>query len=580
LKVLEIEPLKDVDLRVMMIEKEFNEPFLSTALNPSSSARLLARSSSAFSKFLEEIVKRNKPAFATEELGDRSTKEFYEANPLVPVFKKLSVPFFPVDIDDNARSYLLTNITRKIELRTKILDELSAISKQKGSRDKSLTEKEDYLVTYGQCLQSEIDEELKEINFSTRQNWIAMGILDNAKKFNGKKNTSTFCYHISSPEHIDGLKKLLESLKVKVDVLTMSKKAVPVHADAAIPNAGKVESVLQAFKIQVKPVIKKASEVIPFLLFFLDADSKKVNPFDVCMGYDAGYDSVIPYNDIPPEDAKVIIQEALLSRGPAGAKKTCFLIGGKDSDKAEKILEVAMQAMFPPFEAPVIIDPSGAYTTAAAMVAKTENALAAHNLGDIRNKRCAIFGTGPVGKVASLLLSRLGSEVTIISPNPGRADGEAYVKGIASKLYEKYSINVEGFFAPTREKRMEIVAANDMIFTAAQASTQLIDAQMLNELEPLKVFADINAIPPLGIEGMKPDDEMRELVSGMYGIGPIAIGKLKHKIEIEILKQAKETGKGIFDYNFAIDSARKLLSKKAGVPDFTVTLTYPETRVP
>jgi methylene-tetrahydromethanopterin dehydrogenase len=580
LKVLEIEPLKDIDLRVMMIEKEFNEPLFSTGLSPSSPARLLARSSAVFSKFLEEVVKRSKPAFATEELGDRSQKEFYEGNQLATVFKKHSVPFFPVDIDENARSYLLTNVMRRIELRTKILDELSTISKQKGSRDKSMTEKEDYLVTYGQCLQSEIDDELKEINFTTRQNWITMGILDNAKKFNGKKNTSILCYHICSPEQVEGVKKLLESLKVKVDILTMSKKAVPVHSDAPVPSTGKIESVLQAFKIQVKPVIKKNSENIPYLLFFLDADSKKVNPFDICMGYDAGYDSVIPYNDIPPEDAKVVIQEALLSRGPAGAKRTCFLIGGKDSDKAEKILEVALQAMFPPFEAPVIIDPSGAYTTAAAMVAKTENALAAHSLGEIRNKSCAIFGTGPVGKIAAVLLSRIGCEVTIISPNPGRADGEAYIKGIASKLYEKYSINVEGIFAPTREKRLEIAAANDLVFTAAQAGTQLIDAQMMNELEPVKIFADINAIPPLGIDGLKPEDEMRELVSGMYGIGPIAVGKLKHKIEIEILKQAKEGGKGVFDYNFALDSARKLLSKKTGVPDFTVTLTYPETKVP
>jgi methylene-tetrahydromethanopterin dehydrogenase len=407
-----------------------------------------------------------------------------------------------------------------------------------------------------------------------------MGILDSAKKFNGKKTTSVLCYHVSSPEHVEGLRKLLESLKVKVDVLTMSKKAVPVYGEASIPGNSKVETVLQAFKIQVKPVIRKTAENIPYLLFFLDADSKKVNPFDICMGYDSGYDSVIPYNDIPPEDAKVVIQEALLSRGPAGAKRTCFLIGGKDSDKAEKILEVALQAMFPPFEAPIIIDPSGAYTTAAAMVAKTENALATHSLGDIRNKSCAIFGTGPVGKIAAVLLSRLGSEVTIISPNPGRADGDAYIKGIASKLYEKYSINVEGFFAPTREKRMEIAASNDIVFTAAQASTQLVDAQMLNELEPVKIFADINAIPPLGIEGLKPEDEMRELVSGMYGIGPIAIGKLKHKIEIEILRQAKEGGKGVFDYNYSLDTARRLLQKKIGVPDFTVTLTYPETKVP
>jgi methylene-tetrahydromethanopterin dehydrogenase len=580
LKVLEIEPLKDIDLHVMMIEKEFNEPFLSTALSASSTTRLLARPSAAFSKFLEELVKRSKPTFATEELGDRSQKDFYDVNPLATVFKKHGVPFFAVDIDDNARSYLLTNITRKIELRTKILDELSAISKQKGVHDKPLAEKEEYLVTYGQCLQAEIEDELKEIDFSTRENWMAMGILDNAKKFNGKKSTSMLCYHVCSPDHVEGLTKLLQSLKVRVDVMTMSKKALPIHGDASIPTNDKVESVLQSFKIQVKPVIKKASEYVPFLLFFLDADNEKVNPFDICMGYDAGYDSVVPYNDIPPEDAKVIIQEALLSRGPAGAKRTCFLVGGKDADKAERILEVALQAMFPPFEAPVIIDPSGAYTTAAAMVAKTENALASHSLGDIRNKSCAIFGTGPVGKIAAVLLSRLGCEVTIVSPNPGRADGDAYIKGIASKLYEKYSINVEGTFAPTREKRLEVAGTNDIVFTAAQAGTQLVDAQMMNELEPVKVFADINAIPPLGIDGLKPEDDMRELVNGMYGIGPIAIGKLKHKIEIEILKQAKEGGKGVFDYNFAMDLARKLLSKKTSVPDFTVTMTYPETRVP
>jgi len=579
LKVLEIEPLKDVDLRVMMIEKEFNEPFLSIASTPGSPTRLLARPSMAFSKFMEELIRRNKPTFATEELGDRTPKEFYDTNPLVSVFKKHNVPFFPVDIDENAKSYLLANINSKVDIRTKILDELSTLSRQKGARDKSLAQREDYLVAYGQCLQSDIEDELKEINFSTRQNWIVMGILESAKRYDGKKNSSMLCYHISSPEHVEGIKKLLESLKVKVDVLTVSKKAVPVQTEAPIGVNSKIDNVLQSVRIQVKPAIKKATEYLPYLLFFLECDGKKVNPFDVCMGYDAGFDSVISYCDMPAEDAKTIVQEALLSRGPAGAKRTCFLIGGKDSDKAEKVLEVALQAMFPPFEAPVIIDPSGAYTTAAAMVAKAENSLATHSLGDIRNKSCVIFGTGPVGKVAAVLLSRLGCEVTIVSPNPARADGEAYIKEIASKLYEKYCVNVEGFFAPTREKRFEVAANKDLVFTAAQAGTQLVDVQMLNELEPVKIFADINAIPPLGIEGLKPEDEMRELAGGMYGIGPIAIGKLKHKVEIEVLKQAKESGKGVFDYNYAMDAARKLLQKKLSVPDFTVTLTYPESKI-
>jgi methylene-tetrahydromethanopterin dehydrogenase len=578
LKVLEIEPLKDVDLRVMVIEKEFNEPFMSLASITGSQATLLARPSLAFSKFIDELVKRSKPTFATDELGARSPKEFYESNPLAPIFKKHNVPFFPADMDENAKSYLSTNISRKAEIMEKVLDELSVISKQKGSRNDDLLQKEDYLVAYGQCLQSEIEEELKEVNFSTRQNWIVMGILESARRFNDKKNTSVLCYHVSSPEHVEGIKKLLESLSVKVDVLTVSKKVIPVQTEAQTATNGKSENSLQPIKIQVKPVIKKANTYLPYLLFFLECDGKKVNPFDVCMGYDAGFDGVIPYNDMQPEDAKAIVQEALLSRGPAGAKRTCFLIGGKDTENAEKVLETALQAMIPQLEAPVIIDPSGAYTTAAAMVAKAENALATHSLGDIRKKSCVIFGTGPVGKVAAVLLSRLGCEVTVVSPNPARADGDTYVKGIASRLYEKYLVNVEGFFAPTREKRLEVTRNKDLVFTAAQPGVQLFDANMLNELEPMKIFIDINAIPPLGIAGLAPDDEMRELASGIYGIGPIAVGKLKHKVEIEVLRHAKESGKGVFDYNYALDTARKSMQKKSLVPDFTVTLTYPESR--
>ncbi len=47
-------------------------------------------------------------------------------------------------------------------------------------------------------------------------------------------------------------------------------------------------------------------------------------------------------------------------------------IGGRDIDLAMDMFEAAQKSMFTPFEVSVFADPSGAFTTAAAMVAKVE----------------------------------------------------------------------------------------------------------------------------------------------------------------------------------------------------------------
>ncbi|MFX1450890.1 MAG: methylenetetrahydromethanopterin dehydrogenase, partial [Promethearchaeota archaeon] len=77
-----------------------------------------------------------------------------------------------------------------------------------------------------------------------------------------------------------------------------------------------------------------------------------------------------------------------------------------------------------------------------------------------------------------------------------------------------------------------------------------------------------NAVPPFGIEGLKPKDDKKEIQPGIYGIGSLAIGRLKYMIESKILKKAAKTsGKMIFDYNIAFEIAQELLfGKKIAVP--------------
>jgi methylene-tetrahydromethanopterin dehydrogenase len=328
-------------------------------------------------------------------------------------------------------------------------------------------------------------------------------------------------------------------------------------------------------QIQVKPVIKKASEELPQIIFFLDTD-ERASPFDICMAYDAGFSVVVPYENVTAKDAKRIVQDAIFSRDPKGIKHTCFFVGGKDMEKAEEVLKVVRDSMFPPFEASVIIDPAGAYTTAAAMVAKVEDAIARSKLGNLKDKRCAIFGTGAVGRVAAILLARLGCEVTIVSPNPERTNGEEYVANLSNLLRTKYGVNVEGVFAPTPEKKAEVMEKADVIFCAAGAGFRVISKEILDKMKHVKVIADVNAVPPLGVEGIKLEDNMREIAPGIFTIGALTIGRLKYKLEQEILKEARRNGKAtVYNYNYAFQLARKILKGEISAVKLAVTVTYP-----
>lgn len=573
MKALEITPLKDKKLIVLMIEKEYDEPFWLVeppSNQPSQRFQTLSRPSIAFHSFLEKLIKKVNPDFATDELGMRSVKEFYEDNVLAKLFESNDIPFYAVDIDENARAYLAFHMDEKKLLRDRILEALARISKKKGET-KEPSMKEQYLVAYGQYLQSELEEQEREASFPIRESWIVMNILDNARKLNAKEEIT--CLHISSPEHVNGVKKLLESLDVTVETLKLSKEVVLTRPETSHPK--EMEDFLQSMQIRVKPVIQTATEDAPDLLFYLDTD-RIASPFDVCMAYDAGFNAVVPYENVTPEDAKKIVQDAIFSRGPKGAKHTCFLIGGKDAAKAEEISEVVKNVMFPPFEANVIIDPGGAYTTAAAAVAKVEEALESHKLGSLRDKTCAVFGTGAVGRIIAVLLTRLGCNVMIASLNPKRAHGDKYAAEIAEALRTRYGVDVQGVFAPTRTKKLDVLRKGEVIFCVAAQGVRVIDKGLLQKMKLMKTMADINAIPPLGIEGIKLEDDMREIMPGIFGIGALTIGRLKHNVEKKMLQEARRNGRGIYNYNFALESARKILKKQIGLTALALTLKYPK----
>src|SRR5258708_20798624 len=138
----------------------------------------------------------------------------------------------------------------------------------------------------------------------------------------------------------------------------------------------------------------------PYILHMPPA-TPQMSPFDVNMVADAGYQVIVPYCNVGAENVVTLTQDAIFSRGPKGVSRTGIFIGGRDVMLAADMLDTARQAMVPPFEVSVFADPSGSYTTAAALVALVERHLKTEHGAELRGKQGLIpGGTRAAGPVA------------------------------------------------------------------------------------------------------------------------------------------------------------------------------------
>jgi len=295
------------------------------------------------------------------------------------------------------------------------------------------------------------------------------------------------------------------------------------------------------------------------LFIFLDTD-KHASPFDIITTLDIFPDSrILKYESVTPEDSEKIVYDAMFPRGPEGAKHTKIFINGHDSKLADDVLERIMKCMFPPFELAVIVDPRGAYTTASAAVAKTVALYIAKGFGSLENKRVAVLGgTGPVGQTAARLYSSEKAEVLLTSRSLQKA------VSVATKVNEDFeNVRVRGVEAQTPKDVGKAIEDSDIVLSAGAAGTELLALQTMQEYgKKCRIVADINAIPPLGVQGLDSNDDGREIIPGIFGVGALAIGKLKNKTEAALIRMATEAPKGIFSYKEAYDIAKKTLLQK------------------
>lgn len=294
----------------------------------------------------------------------------------------------------------------------------------------------------------------------------------------------------------------------------------------------------------------------PYLLHFA-TPAARVSPFDVNMAYDAGWNAVIPYAGVGLADIAGFTQDAIFSRGPKGVKRTGIFIGGRDAVLAADMLDAARKAMVPPFEVSVFADPSGAYTTAAAMVAKVEQSLRRTHGAGLEGRAVVVFGgTGPVGMVAAVLAARAGARVTL----PGH-DGLARAAEAVSALKARFDVDIQPADASSDDAKHALLAPAEVVLATAKAGVQVLGAAHLRHTPALCVAADINAVPPAGIEGIGFMDDGSALTAASgkaVGVGPLAIGNLKYQVQQGLLRRMLSTDKPLYlGFPECLDEARQ-----------------------
>ncbi len=283
---------------------------------------------------------------------------------------------------------------------------------------------------------------------------------------------------------------------------------------------------------------------------------KHMSPFDVNMALDAGYDSAIAYTNVTLEEVSGLVQDAIFSRPPKTGVRTGMFIGGKNAILALDMLSAAKQALVPPFGISFFADPAGSFTTAAAMVACVEKTLIDKKKRNLKALKTAVFGaTGVVGFSSAVIAALEGADVTLVG-----YDGIKRVSDAAREIKTRFQVDVRAADGSDDRKKADILAQAEAALCAGRAGVRILSSAQLAQAKRLLIAADVNAVPPSGVEGLDMMANGVELTPhDTLGIGPLAIGNIKYKTESGLFQRMIAATKPVtFDFRDAFQLAREL----------------------
>jgi hypothetical protein len=273
------------------------------------------------------------------------------------------------------------------------------------------------------------------------------------------------------------------------------------------------------------------------ILIQLDCDAQP-SAFDRVVAIDAGADELFSYGGVKPEHVQAIVHGAIFTRGPKDIKRTALFIGGSDVAAAEKLLAEALKHMLPKYglRVSVLLDANGANTTAAAAVRA-----AAKHLTLSGCHALVLGGTGPVGQRVARLLAGEGAAVRVGSRQQARS--AAVCEAIRLRLPKAH---LEAVATGTPDELAKAVPDQALIVAAGAAGAVLLPRSARPACNALKVAIDLNAVPPLGIEGVEIGEAGVEH-DGILCYGAIGVGATKMKLHRAAVARLFESNDQVLD---------------------------------
>jgi hypothetical protein len=270
------------------------------------------------------------------------------------------------------------------------------------------------------------------------------------------------------------------------------------------------------------------------ILLQLDTDPQP-SVFDAVTAYDGGGDIILQHGSITPETAVPLVHGVMFTRGGDSMKNSAVFVGGSDVAAGEAVLDAVKGAFFGPLRNSVMLDSNGCNTTAAAAVAKLAGAV------DVKGKKAVVLaGTGPVGLRAALFFAGEGAMVTLTSRKMDKA------KAACAQLKERFGVSAEPAESGDEASVRKALEGAVVVLSTGAAGKMLLPESVWKGHATLKALGDLNAVPPSGIENIKPHWDGKD-IDGQLVFGPIAIGGLKMKVQRSCVARLFESNELVLD---------------------------------
>jgi methylenetetrahydrofolate/methylenetetrahydromethanopterin dehydrogenase (NADP+) len=284
------------------------------------------------------------------------------------------------------------------------------------------------------------------------------------------------------------------------------------------------------------------------LLLQLDT-SPHPSVFDRVVAYDAGADEIMSHGGVTEDAVRDLVHGCIFTRGPKDLKNTAIFIGGTDMAAGERLLAAVRKVFFGPMRVSVMLDSNGGNTTAVAAVVKLQQAA-----GDVHGRRAVITaGTGPVGVRAAGLLARAGADVIITSRRPPEQSAP-----VIEQIRQRFGGSVRAVALADASQAPAVLDGVELLLNTGPAGVRLVPRDAWAGRAGLRAAADLNAVPPLSIEGIEVTDDGAER-DGVNVFGALGVGGLKMKIHKACVARLFERNDLVLDVETIAEIANEIV---------------------